>query len=192
MVVAHGNAGPATLLSAWQQRHAAVLERFVEAVAADHLGAHGVHVRVGNAEAENRWRSDNRENIYSVSKGVCALAAGFAIEAGIVSLDSRAAEMLSGIEHGPGVESVTLEHLLSMRSGIDFRWFGHEPVPGTGLAQDMLGRPTAGRRRESRAMVALSARSASFASDLGVRVAGAKQDCGCLGLGRGRESEEHH
>ena len=122
----------------------AALSGFVEAVDADHLGAYGVHFLVGSNEASHRWRSDDRENIYSVSKGVCALAAGLAVEEGVVSLDSRAAEMLPDIEPGPGVADVTLEHLLSMRSGIDFRWFGHEPVAGADLAQDMLSRPTVG------------------------------------------------
>ncbi len=38
----------------------------------------------------------------------------------------------------------------------------------------------------------LSARSTSFASDLGVRVSSVKQDCRRLGLCCGRESEEYH
>lgn len=122
----------------------AVLSNFVHAVAADHLSAYGVHIWLGGAEAQHRWRSDDRENIYSVSKGICALAAGLAIDDGIASLDSRVGEMLPDIELGPGVEGVTLEHLLAMSSGIDFRWFGHEPVPGADLAQEMLGRPSAG------------------------------------------------
>lgn len=122
----------------------AVLSSFVRAVDADRLGAYGVHILLGSDEAQHRWRSDDRENIYSVSKGICALAVGLAIEEGIASLDSRVGEMLPDIELGPGVESVTLEHLLSMRSGIDFRWFGHEPVIWPDLAQGMLGRPTTG------------------------------------------------
>ena len=121
-----------------------MLSSFVGAVDADQLGAYGVHISVGSDEAHHRWRSDDRENIYSVSKGVCALAAGMAIEEGVISLDSRAGEMLPATELGSGVENVTLEHLLSMTSGIDFRWFGQEPVVGADLAQDMLGRPTAG------------------------------------------------
>ncbi|WP_414171590.1 hypothetical protein [Clavibacter tessellarius] len=32
-----------------------------------------------------------------------------------------------------------------MTSGIDFAWFGDEPVPGPDLAQTMLGRPSRGR-----------------------------------------------
>lgn len=108
----------------------AALSSFVIAVDADQLGVYGVHISVGSDEAHHRWRSDDRENIYSVSKGMCALAAGLAIEEGIASLDTRVGELLPDIELGPDVDSVTLEHLLTMSSGIDFRWFGHEPVPG--------------------------------------------------------------
>ena len=125
-----------------------MLSGFVRAVDADQLGAYGVHVCVGSEEAQHRWRSDDRENVYSVSKGICALAAGMAIEEGILSLHTLVAEMLPELVLGPGVESVTLEHLLSMTSGIDFRWFGHEPVVGADLAQDMLGRPTRGAGSE--------------------------------------------
>ncbi|WP_416393169.1 MULTISPECIES: hypothetical protein [unclassified Curtobacterium] len=62
--------------------HAAdVLERIVAGVDAAGLGAYGVHVRIGDDEVEHRWRSDDRENLYSVSKGVCALAIGIAVDA---------------------------------------------------------------------------------------------------------------
>jgi CubicO group peptidase (beta-lactamase class C family) len=121
-----------------------VLTSFVRAVERDQLGAYGVHVLVGSEEAEHRWRSDDRENIYSVSKGVCAVAVGLAIQEGLASLESGVGEMLSDIELGPGVEDVRLGHLLSMSSGIAFRWFAHEPVIWPDLAQEMLRRPTAG------------------------------------------------
>jgi CubicO group peptidase (beta-lactamase class C family) len=45
---------------------------------------------------------------------------------------------------GEGVGEVTLEHLLSMSSGIDFRWFADEPVTWPDLAGEMLARPTRG------------------------------------------------
>jgi CubicO group peptidase (beta-lactamase class C family) len=121
-----------------------VLARFVAGVDGEELGAYGVHVLVGDDEAEHRWRSDDRENLYSVSKGVCALAAGIAIGEGLLALDSTAAELLPELELGPGVERVTLRHLLTMSSGIDFRWFASEPVPWPDLAQEMLRRPTRG------------------------------------------------
>jgi CubicO group peptidase (beta-lactamase class C family) len=131
-----------------------VLARFVAGVDAEQLAAHGVHVLVGDDEARHRWRSDDRENLYSVSKGVCAIAAGIAADAGLIALDSTVGEVLGDTVRvpvpvpvpvlGAGVEAVTLEHLLTMTSGIDFRWFAHQPVPWPDLAQEMLARPTAG------------------------------------------------
>jgi CubicO group peptidase (beta-lactamase class C family) len=121
-----------------------VLREFVAAVDAEHLGAYGVHVLVGVDEAEHRWRSDDRVNLYSVSKGVCALAAGMAIDDGVLSLDTTVAEALPQLALGAGAGAVTLENLLSMTSGIDFRWFADEPAPWPDLAQEMLRRPSRG------------------------------------------------
>lgn len=121
-----------------------LLDRFVADVDRHGLGAYGVHVLIGGDEAEHRWRSDDRENIYSVSKGVCALAVGMAIDEGVLSLETSVAESLPSMERGPGVDAVTVRHLLTMSSGIDFAWFGDHPVPWPDLAQEMLRRPTRG------------------------------------------------
>lgn len=121
-----------------------VLERFVGAVDEEGLGAYGVHVLIGDQEAQHRWRSDDREDIYSASKGVCALAIGIAVDEGIVSLETSIPELLPSMGLGPDVDTVTIRHLLSMSSGIDFAWFGDEPVPWPDLAQEMLRRPTRG------------------------------------------------
>ena len=121
-----------------------VLDRIVASVDGEGLGAYGVHVALGDDVAEHRWRSDDRVNVYSVSKGVSALAAGIAADEGILSLDTRVGEMLKDMQLGAGVEAVTLRHLLTMTSGIDFAWFGREPAPWSDLAQEMLRRPTRG------------------------------------------------
>ncbi|TPW70041.1 serine hydrolase [Schumannella sp. 10F1B-5-1] len=121
-----------------------VLERAVPAIDAEGLNAYGLHVRIGDDEAEHRWRSDDRVNLYSVSKGVCALAAGIAIDEGLLTAETRVPELLGDLELGDGVDRVTVRHLLTMTSGIDFKWFGDERVPGDDLAQAMLGRPSRG------------------------------------------------
>ncbi|MBT2532953.1 serine hydrolase [Arthrobacter sp. ISL-48] len=121
-----------------------ILDRFVSAVDEEGLGAYGVHVLIGEDAAQHRWRSDDRENIYSASKGVCALAIGIAIDEGILSLNSPVPELLPAINLGAGVETVTVRHLLTMSSGIDFIWFGDQPVPWPDLAQEMLSKPTRG------------------------------------------------
>ncbi|WP_439689158.1 serine hydrolase domain-containing protein [Curtobacterium sp. SP.BCp] len=122
----------------------AALDRFVAAVDAEGLGAYGVHVRVGDDEVAHRWRSDDRENVYSVSKGVCALAVGIAVDEGLLTLDTRVPELLPDVQLGEGVDRVSVRHLLTMTSGIDFAWFGDEPVPGDDLAATMLALPATG------------------------------------------------
>ncbi|WP_285115827.1 serine hydrolase [Leifsonia sp. fls2-241-R2A-40a] len=122
----------------------ALLDRFVRSVDREGLGAYGAHALVGEDEAAHRWRSDDRENVFSVSKGVSALAAGIAVDQGVLTLDTTVSEALPDLQLGDGVDRVTLRHLLTMSSGIDFVWFGDQPVPGPDLAQEMLRRPTRG------------------------------------------------
>ncbi|MGN6220141.1 MAG: serine hydrolase domain-containing protein [Microbacterium sp.] len=122
----------------------AVLETIVRSVDAEGLGAYGVHVRVGEDEAQHRWRSDDRVNVYSASKGVCALAVGMAVDDGILTLDTTVGELMPAFELGDGVDRVTMRQLLTMTSGIDFEWFGDQPAPWPDLAQEMLRRSSVG------------------------------------------------
>jgi CubicO group peptidase (beta-lactamase class C family) len=103
-----------------------------------------VHVLIGGDEAQHRWRSDDRVNIYSASKGACALAIGMAINEGILSLDTSVPQLLPSMKLGAGVDAVTIRNLLTMSSGIDFAWFGDNQVPWPDLAQEMLRRPSSG------------------------------------------------
>lgn len=121
-----------------------VLSWFAERAEHDGLGVHGVHVLVGDDEAQQRWHDDVRENVFSVSKGVSALAVGIAIDEGLVRLDSTVSELLPAFTLGDGVAEVNLGHLLTMTSGIDFQWFGSQPVPWPDLAEEMLRRPARG------------------------------------------------
>lgn len=121
-----------------------VRDEMVAEIDAERLGAYGIHVLVGEDEAGHRWRSDDRENLYSVSKGVSALAAGIAIDEGLLTLETPVLDHISVPAPGAGVEKVTLGHLLSMSSGIDFTWFGSQPVASPDLAVQMLSLPTRG------------------------------------------------
>jgi len=121
-----------------------VCDEIAAAFDAEGLGVYGIHVLVGDDAAGHRWRSDDRENLYSVSKGVSALAAGIAIDDGLLSLDTRVLELVPVPTPGVGVDNVTLEHLLTMTSGIDFTWFGSQPVTSPDLAVEMLSLPTRG------------------------------------------------
>lgn len=48
------------------------------------------------------------------------------------------------MELGLGVDAVTVRHLLTMSSRIDFAWFGDESVLWPDLAEEMLRRPSRG------------------------------------------------
>ena len=109
------------------------------------FGAHGLHVRVGSDVAEHRWSPDVREEIHSVAKGVCVLAAGLAADEGLISLDAPVAEYLPDFVLGDRVDEVTLRQLLSMSSGIDLPWSETLMTDWPDLAREFLSRPSRGR-----------------------------------------------
>lgn len=103
------------------------------------FGAHGLHVRVGDDVATRRWTPDVREEIHSVCKAVAVLAAGIAADEGLVSLDEPVSDLL------PAATDVTLRHLLSMSSGIDFPYSETMTTDWPDLAAEFLSRPSRGR-----------------------------------------------
>lgn len=126
-------------------RAARIRDLIVEQVDATGFVAHGLHVRIGHDVAEYRWTEDVREEIHSVAKAVCVLAAGIAVDEGLVSLDAPVAEYVPDVVLGAGVEEVTLRHLLTMSSGIDLPYSETLMTDWPDLAREFLGRPTSGR-----------------------------------------------
>lgn len=126
-------------------RAARIRDLIVEQVEATGFVAHGLHVRIGHDVAEYRWTEDVREEIHSVAKAVCVLAAGIAVDEGLVSLDAPVAEYVPDVVLGAGVEEVTLRHLLTMSSGIDLPYSETLMTDWPDLAREFLGRPTSGR-----------------------------------------------
>lgn len=122
-----------------------VRDRIVERIDETGFGAHGLHVRVATETANHRWTDDVREDVHSVAKGVCVLAAGLAADEGAVSLDMPVGRYLPDFELGAGVEDVTLRHLLSMTSGIDLPWSETLMTDWPDLAREFLRRPSGGR-----------------------------------------------
>lgn len=122
-----------------------VLDRIAERADASSFGAHGVHVLVGDDVAARRWSPDVREDIQSVAKGVCVLAAGIAADEGRISFDAPVVEHLAMSRVGAGVEAVTLRHLLSMTSGVDFPWSATMMTDWPDVASEFLSRPSRGR-----------------------------------------------
>nr|WP_261742745.1 serine hydrolase [Microbacterium testaceum] len=92
--------------------------------------AHGLHVRVGDDSATRRWTPDEREEIHSVAKAVAVLAVGIADDEGLVTLDTAVGDLL------PTTRDLTLRHLLTMTSGIDFPYSETMMTAPPGLARD--------------------------------------------------------
>lgn len=120
-------------------------DRIVAIVAASGFGAHGLHVLVADDVAEHRWTPDVREDIQSVTKAVCVLAAGLAHDEGRIDLDAPIRSSVPDAPLGEGVGSVTLRHLLTMTSGIDMPWSETELTDWPDLALEFLSRPSRGR-----------------------------------------------
>lgn len=96
-----------------------------QAVAERQLGLEGIHItRVGDEPVSFRWVSDDRRDIYSVSKTFTSVAVGIARAEGLLDLDDRVLKHLPEFEStaAEGVEELRIRHLLSMTAGIDFRW----------------------------------------------------------------------
>lgn len=120
------------------------LDAYVTAVDAEGLAALGVHVVHGEAEVEHRWAADEPTDLYSVSKGVAALAIGIGVDEGLLGLETTVGETLPDLVDGQGASAITVRQLLTMTSGIDFAWFASESTPWPDLAGAMLGRGVTG------------------------------------------------
>jgi len=112
--------------------------------------AHGVHVRVGDDVAAHDWSEPIRRDIHSAAKGLCVLAAAIASDEGLVDLDAPVSDLAAGTDLadaplGGGVGGVTLRHLLSMSSGVDFPWSETMMTDWPDLAREFLSRPSRGR-----------------------------------------------
>lgn len=149
-----------------------VRDRIVDQVEASGFVAHGLHVRLASDTAQHRWTADVREDIQSVAKGVCVLAAGMAADEGAVSFDEPVSTYLPDFAFGDGADEVTLRHLLTMTSGIDLPWSETLMTDWPDLAREFLRRPSGGRTFQYSnastytAMTALAARVGDVGSYL--------------------------
>ena len=128
-------------------RAAPVLDDVVRQVERTGFRAHGLHVLVGDDTAGHHWSADVRRDVHSVAKGVVVLAVGAATDDGVLTLDEPVGALLPDVVLGPGVQEVTLRHLLTMTSGIDMPWSPTETSDWPDLAWEFLGRPSTGAGR---------------------------------------------
>lgn len=122
-----------------------VRDRLVAIADSQGFAAHGLHVRIGDDTAGHRWTPDVREDVHSIAKGVCVLAAALAADDGLIRLDDTVATLLPDHELGEGVAHITLRHLLSMSSGIDLPWSETMMTDWPDLSAEFLSRPSSGR-----------------------------------------------
>jgi CubicO group peptidase (beta-lactamase class C family) len=123
-----------------------LVDGLVQSAQNNGMELYGVHVyRRGEEPVERRLRSDDRENLWSVSKTFVSVALGIAEAEGRLALDDPALKYypeLNGTA-APGLEQVTLRHLLTMTSGSPHSWFADEPVVVPDLAADFFATPLA-------------------------------------------------
>jgi CubicO group peptidase (beta-lactamase class C family) len=121
-----------------------VRDRIVELADALGFAAHGLHVLGGDTEASHRWTDDIREDVHSIAKGVCVLAAGFAADDGLISPTTTIGSVCRDVELGEGMADVSLRRLLTMTSGVNLPWTPTLLTDWPDLAAEFVRRPSSG------------------------------------------------
>ncbi|MBA8794042.1 CubicO group peptidase (beta-lactamase class C family) [Friedmanniella endophytica] len=120
------------------------VERFRHAVTERHLGVEGLHIHTRNgAPIAVRWVSDDRREVYSVSKTFTSVAIGMARAEGLLDLEASVLTFLPEFAAiaAPGIDAVTIHQLLTMTSGIGYRWQGEDNDHPGDPAADILSTP---------------------------------------------------
>jgi CubicO group peptidase (beta-lactamase class C family) len=121
-----------------------LLADFIRANTEADLGVYGIQAqRDGQPPIAHRFRSDDRVNLYSVSKGFTAVALGLAEAEGRLSLDDRLLDHFPELapEAADGVERITLYQLLTMSSGSSHEWFADRPIHAPDLLAEIVAAP---------------------------------------------------
>ena len=121
-----------------------LLDDFIRADRERGLGVYGIHLhREGHPPVERRVRSDDRVNLYSVSKTFTSVALGLAEAEGRLSLDDRLLDHFPELRPiaAEGVEAVTLRQLLTMSSGTSHEWFADQRIDAADLLHEIVAAP---------------------------------------------------
>lgn len=97
-----------------------ILSDFRLTVNEQDLGVYGIHVhKTGRTLADHRFRSDDRENLYSASKTFVAIGIGIAVDCGILSTDDKLLSFFPEYRDisSEGSDEISIENLLMMSSG---------------------------------------------------------------------------
>jgi Beta-lactamase class C and other penicillin binding proteins len=120
------------------------VEAFARIAAARGFGIDGVVVDTdGRAPVERHWTPDLRRDVFSVSKTFTSVAIGLAEAEGLLELDDTVLSHLPEFAStaAPGVEKITVGQLLTMTSGIVYRWSDPDGDHPGDAAQHILATP---------------------------------------------------
>ncbi|HWI00535.1 MAG TPA: serine hydrolase domain-containing protein [Propionibacteriaceae bacterium] len=118
------------------------VEAGVEALGSDlRLGVDGIHIYArGEVLAERHWLADIRRDVFSVSKTFTSAAVGIAEAEGLLKLDDPILRYLPQFAEvaAAGIDDVTVHQLLTMTSGISYRWEDPDADHPSDPAEDIL------------------------------------------------------
>lgn len=103
-----------------------LLSDFRNSVVEKNLGVYGIHVyQNGKTLVEHRFRSNDRENLYSASKTFASVGIGIAESEGLLGLSDYVLDFFPEYKEiaYSGSEKITIRHLLQMSSGHMFEDF---------------------------------------------------------------------
>lgn len=130
------------------QQILARVDAFADVAAVRDLELDGLHVQVeGHQPIERRWTTDLRRDVFSASKTFTSVAVGIAESEGLLNVTDSILTHLPDLASvaAPGVEDITIQHLLTMTSGIVYRWndpdAGHPADPLSLILGTPLGAP---------------------------------------------------
>lgn len=120
------------------------LRTAIQALGNKGLGVEGVHVQVRNRPpVEYYWVADIRRDIFSASKTLTSVAIAIAQGEGLLDTDDPILSHLGHLTSAPakGVEAITIRHLLTMTSGVIYRWDDPDADHPGDAAVDILTTP---------------------------------------------------
>lgn len=113
----------------------------------NNLGVYGIHVyQKGKVLGEHRFRSNDRENLYSASKTFVSLGVGIGEAEGLFRLRDKVLDFFPEYQKiaYPGSEKITIKHLLQMTSGHmteDFKQYSRRDRGELFFAREMKKEP---------------------------------------------------
>jgi CubicO group peptidase (beta-lactamase class C family) len=120
------------------------LRTAIQALGGQGVSVDGVHVRVRDRPpVETHWVANIRRDIFSASKTFTSVAVGIAQAEGLLKVDDPVLSHLEHLTSAPamGVEAITIRQLLTMSSGITYRWNDPDADHPGDAASDILNMP---------------------------------------------------